>query len=138
VTTPKAQEATLLESYTPPGSGSTTPTAAASDTRVSRAFLGLSPFADFLRARYPSASTRSTSAKTVPGSTEEGGGAGSGGTAGSASQSGTDAEGNDDESDRRTIRGVSVGGEGKAVNGHAENQEKLNDSVAALTGTTVI
>ena len=44
-----------VEGSTPPASGSTTPTAAATDaSKKGRSFLGFSPFTEFLRGRYPS------------------------------------------------------------------------------------
>ena len=55
--TPKVTGITDLqvEGSTPPASGSTTPTAAATDvSKKGRPFLGFSPFTELLRGRYPS------------------------------------------------------------------------------------
>ncbi|KAJ3724290.1 UV radiation resistance protein and autophagy-related subunit 14-domain-containing protein [Lentinula guzmanii] len=60
-TTPKASNVHLPPASTPPASGSSTPTAPGAPTSVSMdtlkktsRFLSLTPFADFLRVRYPS------------------------------------------------------------------------------------
>lgn len=62
---PENEDAVLtgpLESHTPPRSGATTPTPVPSESSrsKSRSFLGLAPFAGFLRGRYPSGQEAST------------------------------------------------------------------------------
>ncbi|KAJ7630439.1 UV radiation resistance protein and autophagy-related subunit 14-domain-containing protein [Roridomyces roridus] len=117
-TTPKlaqSSEHPAAESTTPPASGSTTPTTEMA--KKSRSFIGLSPIAGFLRARYPSAILIGSSAKSV---TEE-----------SEVSVGEEADtlADDDDEDRRTIRGdaaaASTADEG--VNGVVRGSEKLGD-----------
>ncbi|KAJ7785736.1 hypothetical protein B0H16DRAFT_1753588 [Mycena metata] len=60
---PLAYSAELpAEGNTPPASGATTPTT--ETAKKGRSFIGLSPIAGFLRARYPSAIRAATAAKT--------------------------------------------------------------------------
>ncbi|KAJ7037533.1 hypothetical protein C8F04DRAFT_1092784 [Mycena alexandri] len=118
---PLAYSAELpAEGNTPPASGATTPTT--ETAKKGRSFIGLSPIAGFLRARYPSAIRAATAAKTesapvLPNAeTEEP----------SVEGDGVEdaAEEDDVDADRRTIRG----GEADAV---------LEDSVGeAGKGTT--
>jgi hypothetical protein len=133
---PSTEQELVAESSTPPGSGTTTPTAVPDTSRKSRAFLGLSPIAGFFRAHYPSASGWSSSAKSVLETAEEG-------------EESDDGSEEDEEEDRRTIRGVVIDGdepEGKKVtNGHAnigEGQtEKLREegnSALLLTATPLV
>jgi len=119
-TTPKAAYSAELpaEGDTPPASGSTTPTTETG--KKSRSFIGLSPIAGFLRARYPSA-IRASSVKPVSEveSTEE------------AEASGVDDQQEDDE-DRRTIRGDAAADaaldEGpNGTDGVGRGSEKLGD-----------
>lgn len=120
------------ENYTPPASGSTTPTtlAAIEASKKSRLFLGLSPLAGFLRSRYPSASG-TPSVKSVPEPPEvphENGMV-------VESQSRSSGEEDEDEEDRRTIRGVEMasdldsGQESKAVNGHVNGGHKHEEKI---------
>lgn len=119
--TPKAVYSSELpaEGNTPPASGSTTPT---TDTgRKTRSFIGLSPIAGFLRARYPSAIRAAVKAESVedsePPAIDE------------------DAEDRqafaEDDEDRRTIRGDVVADaaveEAAAANGAGRGSEKAGD-----------
>ncbi|KAF8887765.1 hypothetical protein BD779DRAFT_1526053 [Infundibulicybe gibba] len=80
--TPKATNNTELpkDTHTPPESGSITPVAATDQSKKSRPFLDLAPFAGFLLTRYPS------SKSSAPG--------------------GDDVCEDEDEDDRHTIHGV--------------------------------
>ncbi|KAF7367375.1 hypothetical protein MSAN_00800000 [Mycena sanguinolenta] len=106
---------------TPPASGSTTPTT--ETAKKGRSFIGLSPIAGFLRARYPSAIRTPTPtakatesepsvAETTPAVTEE------------------DATMEDDmDEDRRTIRGDTAGDAviEALANGAERGSEKLGE-----------
>lgn len=120
--TPKAVYSAELpaEGNTPPASGSTTPT---TETGKMSRFIGLSPIAGFLRARYPSA-IRAVSVKPVseaePVDAPEP----------PASDEGAEDQPENDE-DRRTIRGdvaadAALEEAGKA-NGVERGSEKLGD-----------
>ncbi|KAJ7642286.1 hypothetical protein B0H17DRAFT_464700 [Mycena rosella] len=119
------------EGNTPPASGATTPTTETG--QKSRLFIGLSPIAGFLRARYPSAIRAASSAKPVP-------------EAEAAAEDavpvteppnigeGAEEQHNftEDDEDRRTIRGDGAGDAaieeaGKAANGVGRGSEKLGD-----------
>ncbi|KAJ7480116.1 hypothetical protein B0H11DRAFT_1864054 [Mycena galericulata] len=113
--TPKVVYTTELpaEGNTPPASGSTTPT---TDTgKKSRSFIGLSPIAGFLRARYPSA-IRTPSAKPVSEPTEE------------AEENAEEQNSAEDDEDRRTIRGeVADAALEEGTTGVGRGSEKLGD-----------
>ncbi|KAJ7226042.1 UV radiation resistance protein and autophagy-related subunit 14-domain-containing protein [Mycena pura] len=115
-TTPKAEVSAELpaEGNTPPASGATTPTTETAKKSVSRSFIGLSPIAGFLRARYPSAIR---AAPTKPVSEADG------------EAPTVEEEQQEDEEDRRTIRGdvgTDAGLEetGKGANGVDRGTEK--------------
>lgn len=114
-----------VEGPTPTSSGATTPTAS---TKPKSSLLGLYPLAGFLRSRYPSVVGR-PSVKSVDETAE---GDLENGDALAASENSSDQVGGsvaeDDDEDRRTIRGVAVDGEprqeGKQVtNGHGANAD---------------
>lgn len=102
--TPKVTSITDLpaESNTPPASGSTTPTAATTDTsKKARPFLGFSPFTGFLLGRYPSPGR--TLGKSPPSISENG--QELDGERTSSILSSGEQDGSDEE-DRKTIHGV--------------------------------
>ncbi|KAJ7151566.1 UV radiation resistance protein and autophagy-related subunit 14-domain-containing protein [Mycena filopes] len=130
---PLAYSAELpAEGNTPPASGTTTPTTEAA--KKGRSFIGLSPIAGFLRARYPSAIRAATVAKTelsqspVPNADSE---------QASAGQSVEDAAEDDIDADRRTIRGgetdailESEGGNGTTNGVDRPSEKVLGDAPA--------
>ncbi|KAJ7456454.1 hypothetical protein FB451DRAFT_1048357, partial [Mycena latifolia] len=112
------------EGNTPPASGSSTPTTETG--KKSRSFIGLSPIAGFLRARYPSA-IRASSAKPVSEETAED-------PEPPAIDDGVEGQQNsaEDDEDRRTIRGDAVADAAaedaaKGTNGVERGSEKLGD-----------
>ncbi|KAJ7748488.1 hypothetical protein DFH07DRAFT_923445 [Mycena maculata] len=115
--TPKAAYGSELpaEGSTPPASGSTTPTTETG--KKSRSFIGLSPIAGFLRARYPSA-IRTSSTKPIPESMEE-----------SVIEGTEDPPySTEDDEDRRTIQGdVADAAVDEVTNGVERGSEKLGD-----------
>ncbi|KAK7064710.1 hypothetical protein R3P38DRAFT_2492219 [Favolaschia claudopus] len=124
--TPKAQhnEELPAEGNTPPASGSTTPTT--TDTaKKGRSFIGLSPIAGFLRARYPSA-IRATPTPPVAKTND---------VAPAAEVAVNVNEELEDEEDRRTIRGDVVAGDvgmteeaaETTLNGAERGSEKLGE-----------
>lgn len=128
-TTPKAVYSPDLpaEGNTPPASGSTTPTTETG--KKTRSFIGLSPIAGFLRARYPSA-IRAYSVPPVseaPGAAEDTAALNGGG------------DGAEDDEDRRTIRGEvvpDVAVEAPDGTDGAERSEKLGDVPARTPATS--
>ncbi|KAJ6626950.1 hypothetical protein B0H10DRAFT_2296551 [Mycena sp. CBHHK59/15] len=127
-TTPKAISSELpAEGNSPLASGSTTPTTEIG--KKSRSFIGLSPIAGFLRARYPSA-IRASSVKPVSEASEEPVHPHENGE----SELVVVEEGDmvvswEDDEDRRTIRGDpdAVVEDAKASNGGERASEKLGD-----------
>ncbi|KAJ7139545.1 UV radiation resistance protein and autophagy-related subunit 14-domain-containing protein [Mycena epipterygia] len=126
-TTPKAVYSPDLpaEGNTPPASGSTTPTTETG--KKTRSFIGLSPIAGFLRARYPSAIRASPvpPVSEAPGTAED-----------TAALNGDGAE---DDEDRRTIRGEvvpDVAVEPPDGTDGAERSEKLGDVPAHAPATS--
>jgi hypothetical protein len=119
--TPKEYNAELpVEGNTPPASGSTTPTTEAA--KKGRSFIGLSPIAGFLRARYPSAIRVPAPAAAKAPSIEEA----------AVSVNEEDVQNADDDDDRRTIRGGDgTNEEAAAANGAEQGSEKVLDGVPA-------
>lgn len=119
--TPKEYNAELpVEGNTPPASGSTTPTMEAA--KKGRSFIGLSPIAGFLRARYPSAIRVPAPAAAKAPSIEEA----------AVSVNEEDVQNADDDDDRRTIRGGDgTNEEAAAANGAEQGSEKVLDGVPA-------
>ncbi|KAJ6569615.1 hypothetical protein B0H19DRAFT_700690 [Mycena capillaripes] len=106
------------EGNTPPASGSTTPTTEA--MKKGRSFIGLSPIAGFLRARYPSA-IRAAAPKVESTADVE-----------PSIDDAVAEEPQEDEEDRRTIRGDVVADAAieettKETNGAERGSEKLGD-----------
>jgi hypothetical protein len=132
-TTPKPVYSVELpaEGNTPPASGSTTPTTEIG--KKSRSFIGLSPIAGFLRARYPSA-IRAVAVKPV--SEME---AAEGSEPPTVADGGADPE---DDEDRRTIRGDAAtdaaldGAAVKGTNGVERGSEKLGEVPAHTPALT--
>ncbi|KAJ6519293.1 hypothetical protein C8R45DRAFT_17210 [Mycena sanguinolenta] len=119
-TTPKGEYSTELpaEGNTPPASGSTTPTT--ETAKKGRSFIGLSPIAGFLRARYPSAirtPTPTAKAEASEPSIEE------------AAVTEDAAVEDDMDEDRRTIRGDPAGDAviEALANGAERGSEKLGE-----------
>lgn len=125
----------VAENESPPRSGSTTPTRSMADAampRKSRAFLDLTPLAGFgfLRGRYASSSSRSTSGSQDGPSSETAHDDEGGASVGEP----TANEARDEEDDQRTIRGrrdtIVAGAEGKTtgngsvVRGQEDSEEK--------------
>lgn len=117
--TPKASDNAdfPVESTTPPASGSTTPTAVATDvSKKTRPFLAFSPLTDFLRGRYPSSSSRIS----VKGASESD-------VVQESEQTQATSEHDElyDEEDRKTISGVSRDGDNR------EGQKPVPDTLSA-------
>ncbi|TFK40915.1 hypothetical protein BDQ12DRAFT_720651 [Crucibulum laeve] len=115
-----------FESTTPPVSGSTTPTVGTADeSKKARPFLGLAPFTDFIRSRYPSSSRTAEADSSVNNTcenvlTEEDV---------SESHGSAEEEEEEEEEDQRTIRSVPFGTDGDGYDGQDNVEKDATSSV---------
>ncbi|KAF8665091.1 hypothetical protein AX16_000559 [Volvariella volvacea WC 439] len=130
---------TESESTTPPASGSTTPTVSTLSDSVkrNRPFLGLVPLAGFLRGRYPSTSswTSSSNTKAEPPSREH---EQVDGANKAQSSDGAAPTAEDEDDDRRTIHAVVIdsvidGDKSSADNGGDDVKQNADDTSLSLT-----